>query len=92
MPVTKSAAKALRRDKRRTLVNKKIKKNLKKILKEVRQNPAKENLRQAASALDQAAKSKIIHKNKANRLKSRLSSLAKRTKGTTSKKAQSKKR
>lgn len=92
MPVIKSSAKALRRDKRRTLVNKKVKKNLKKILKKVRQNPAKENLRQAASALDRAAKNKIIHKNKANRLKSRLSSLAKRAKGETSKKVQNKKK
>ncbi len=91
MPVIKSAAKALRRDKRRTLVNKKIKNNLKKTLKKVRQNPAKENLRQAASVLDRAAKNKIIHKNKANRLKSRLSSLAKRTKGKTPNKAQNKK-
>jgi small subunit ribosomal protein S20 len=77
MPVLESSRKALRRDQRRTVVNKKIKENLKEVLKKTRQKPTSKNLAEAARFLDRAAKKKIIHQNKANRLKSRLSKLAK---------------
>lgn len=75
MPILKSSKKALRRDRRRGVVNKKIKDNLKEVLKKTRKNPNIKNLSLAASFLDRAAKKKIIHNNKANRLKSRLSKL-----------------
>lgn len=74
MPITNSAKKTLRRDKRRTAVNKRIRKKLKEAIKKARQKPTKKNLSQATSVLDRAAKKKVIHKNKANRLKSRLTS------------------
>jgi len=76
LPVTQSAAKALRRDNRRKRVNNKIKIKYRQALKKARQDPNEENLRSAFSTLDIAAKKKVIHKNKASRLKSRLSKLS----------------
>lgn len=80
MPVTVSAKKALRRDRRRTMVNRRIRHRLKKALKDARENPTKKLLSQAASILDRAAKKKVIHFNKAARLKSRLAKLAREAK------------
>jgi len=75
MPVTKSAAKALRRDRRRTIINLRIKRAYKEAVRLMRKNPTVETLKKAYSQLDRAAKKKVIHKNKAARLKSRLSKL-----------------
>lgn len=72
MPVTQSAKKALRRDKRRAIINKRIKEKMKAALKKAKERPTKQNLALAYSALDRAVKKKIIHKNKAARLKSGL--------------------
>jgi len=80
MPVTKSAKKALRRDRRRTIVNIRIKRRIKEALKKARKNPDKKTLAQVASVLDRGVKKGIIHKNKAARLKSRLTKLAKKAK------------
>ncbi|MDP3955523.1 MAG: 30S ribosomal protein S20 [bacterium] len=76
MPQTKSAKKALRKDRKREAVNKKTTGQYKKALKQARKKPDKEALRQASSLLDRAAKKGILHKNKAARLKSRLAKLA----------------
>lgn len=73
MPIIRSAIKKLRKDKVRTARNKKKKDNLKSLIKKVRVNKTPENLRAVFSALDKAAKVNLIHKNKASRLKSRLS-------------------
>jgi len=73
MPVTQSAKRALRKDRRRTIVNLRIKKKMKKILREFRSKPTKKKLALVFSALDRAVKKRVIHKNKAARLKSRLS-------------------
>lgn len=78
MPVTKSAKKALRKDRRRTINNLPIRQDLKKILKQARENPSSKFFRQAVSALDRAVKKKIIHRNKSSRLKSRLAKLVKK--------------
>lgn len=75
MPVTKSAKKALRKDRRRTIINKKRKKYLKEAIKAFKKNPTEKTYRLVASVLDQTAKKKVIHKNKAARLKSRLAKL-----------------
>lgn len=72
MPITQSAKKALRRDKRRAIVNLRIKRKMKAALKKAKEKPIKKNLALAYSALDRAVKKKIIHKNKAARLKSKL--------------------
>lgn len=75
MPISKSAKKALRRDQRRRKINLKIKIPLKKAIKSARKSPTPKALGKAFSWLDQAVKKNLIHKNKAARLKSRLSSL-----------------
>ena len=75
MPITKSALKALRKDKRRTEINRPIRSKFKAAIKRARNKPTCKNVRFASLLLDRAAKKKIIHKNKASRLKSRLAKL-----------------
>jgi small subunit ribosomal protein S20 len=78
MPVTKSALKSLKRDRARTKVNKQVRVKYRTALKETREKPTKKNLQAAWRCLDRAAKKKVIHKNKAASLKSRLSKLIKK--------------
>lgn len=73
MPVTKQAIKKVRQDKRKTAINLKLKIAYKKAVSEFRKSQTAVNLTKAFKALDRAAKVNIIHKNKAARLKSRLS-------------------
>lgn len=73
MPIIKSAIKKLRKDRVRTLRNKKKEENLKTLIKKARVSKTPQNLSAVFSALDKAAKTNLIHKNKASRLKSRLS-------------------
>lgn len=77
MPILKSAKKKLRQDKKRTGVNKIYRKNLRQAVKLARKEKSAKAIKLAYSALDKAAKKKVIHKNKAARLKSRLMKLAK---------------
>jgi len=79
MPITKSAAKELRKIKKRTARNKKIKANLNflerkflKFIREKNKEKAKEFYQKLQKALDKAAKVNVIKKNKASRKKSRL--------------------
>ena len=78
MANTKSAAKRARQTLRRTKANRRVRNTVKRTLKAgraaVQAGEAKttEKLRIAVSALDKAAKTGRIHKNKANRQKSRL--------------------
>lgn len=60
----------------RTARNKKRESALKKLIKTARKNPGAKNIAAVFSALDKAAKVKLIHPNKSARLKSRLSKLA----------------
>ena len=72
MPVIKSAKKAQRRDRRRGVVNDKIRRKMKLAVKLVKKNPSAKNLAEAYRMVDRAAKKGVVHKNKAARLKSRL--------------------
>ena len=79
MANTKSAAKRARQTLPRTKANRRVRNSVKRTLKHVRAaiplgDAAKteEKLRTAISTLDKAAKTGRIHKNKANRQKSRL--------------------
>jgi len=85
MPVTKSAKRALRKDRKRTAINKLRKKITKKAIKAFKKTLSEKDFQKAVSLIDRLAKNKVIHKNKAARLKSRLAKLL-ATKG--SKKAQ----
>lgn len=73
MPLIKSAIKKVRKDKVRTARNKKRELNLKSLIKKSRISKSSKDLHLVFSALDKAAKVKLIHPNKAARLKSRLS-------------------
>jgi small subunit ribosomal protein S20 len=85
MPITKSAEKALRqniRRKQRNLLKKEDYKNAikeyKKLIAAKKIDEAKNKLNFVFKKLDKAAKTNVIHKNKASRLKSRLSLLLKK--------------
>lgn len=77
MPILKSALKKLRQDKKRTLINKPYRVKMREAVKQMRLKKTKKALESAFAALDKAAKRKVIHKNRAARLKSRLSRLVK---------------
>jgi len=85
MPITKSAKKALRQNIRRRERNLQRKTELKSVIKQYKKlivagekERAKEYLSQVYKKLDKAAKVNLIKKNKAARLKSRLSKLLNR--------------
>lgn len=73
MPIIQSAKKKMRKDKKLTGHNAKVKTNIKNLVKAMRKTPTQDNLSKVSSALDKASKTHYIHKNKASRLKSRLS-------------------
>ncbi len=73
MPIIRSAIKKVRKDKTRTARNKKRELNLKSLIKKARLTKSAKDLQAVYSALDKAVKVKLIHRNKASRLKSRLS-------------------
>ncbi|MBI2019806.1 30S ribosomal protein S20 [Candidatus Daviesbacteria bacterium] len=73
MPIIRSAIKKVRKDKTRTARNKKRENTLKALIKKARLSKSVKDLQTVFSALDKAAKVKLIHPNKAARLKSRLS-------------------
>ncbi len=79
MPLIKSAKKKLRQDIKRTKQNRRYEIAYKKILDQVRKHKKGEKtdelLKKAYKAIDKAAKKRIIHKNKAARLKSMASRL-----------------
>lgn len=72
MPIIKSAKKALRQTRKRTVQNKKKKIALSFILEKIKKRKEASSLNTAFSLLDKMVKSKIIHRNKASRLKSQL--------------------
>lgn len=77
MPIIRSAIKKVRKDKARTARNAKREGALRSLIKKARVSKTAKNLQAAFSALDKAAKVNLIHKNKASRLKSKLSKLVK---------------
>jgi len=80
MPITKSAKKALRQNKKRRLRNLKTTKKFKEAIRQYKKAIEAKNLEEAKRLLpliyknlDKAAKINIIKRNKASRLKSRFS-------------------
>jgi len=91
MPITSSAKKALRQNQTRRVRNIVKKENYKKAVTGFRKLVVAKKLEDALKALpavfkalDKAAKTKVIEKNKASRLKSRLSQLIARSSKTSS--------
>lgn len=83
MPNTESAKRALRKAERRRVRNRSDRSTLRTTIKKVRVSAAasdvettKSSLQTAIKKLDQAADKHLIHRNKAARLKSRLTKLS----------------
>lgn len=72
MPVTASARKALRRDRHRASVNQPIRARFHEAIRQALAEPSEEAIAVAYGAIDQAKKKRVIHANRADRLKSRL--------------------
>lgn len=75
MPVIKSAKKKLRQDKKRERTNKILRTAFRDAVKKARKSKTSENIIRAVKLTDKVAKKKLIHKNKAARIKSSLSKL-----------------
>ena len=75
MPIIAQAAKKLRHDRKRTKQTASRRRALADVIKSTRKSPSAKNLTHSFTALDKAVKLGIVHKNKAARLKSRLSKL-----------------
>lgn len=78
MPITKSAIKKQRVDKKRARVNAPILARAKSAIKKARTEKTPEVLKQLYSALDKAVGKNLISKNRASRLKSRIVKLIKK--------------
>ncbi|MEK7526053.1 MAG: 30S ribosomal protein S20 [Patescibacteria group bacterium] len=80
MPVTKTAKRALRGSQRKAQVNKMTFSKLEIATRVAKKSKTVKKIALAVSLADRAAKKKLIHKNKASRIKSALSKLLKKTK------------
>lgn len=78
MPVTKSAKKKLQQDKKREYQNSRIEETLRRLVKKAKKKPTEKGIIDAIKSADKAAKKNVIHKNKAARIKSKLSKLIKK--------------
>lgn len=79
MPITRSAIKKQRQDRKKSKINLSVKKQVGKIVNEYKKKPTLSLYNKLVSTLDKAAKKNIMHSNKANRLKSRFSKLLHKT-------------
>jgi small subunit ribosomal protein S20 len=92
MPVTTTAKRALRGSKNKASINKIVLGKLEVATRIARKNKSVDKIITAMSLADRAAKKRVIHKNKAARIKSQLSKLMpKVTKKVTKSKASPKK-
>lgn len=85
MPVIKSAIKKLRKDTKRTSENDKFRRELELALRDAKKTKSSKSASHATSLVDKAVKKNLMHKNKAARVKSSLSKLAKPAAKTESK-------
>ncbi len=80
MPITKGAIRKQRADRIKTTINDRVKSLYRQALKKARQKPTPKSVSEAFQKLDRAAQAHVIHRNKAARLKSRLSKLLPKSK------------
>jgi small subunit ribosomal protein S20 len=80
MPITKSAKKAVSASAKKKVMNQARRKNYKDAVKTVRAELDASKVSAAFKAVDKASKAGTIHKNKANRLKSRMAKAVARAK------------
>ena len=86
MPILKSAIKKLKQSKKKRDHNRTIRAGIKVLLDSFKKKPTPGAFSKLVSALDKAAKKNLIHRNKAARLKSRLSKLLKSSAKSSEKK------
>jgi ribosomal protein S20 len=79
MPVTKTAKRALRVSNRKKDLNTVIFTNLDKAIRAAKRLKTADSVRKVYALADRAVKKDLIHKNKASRIKSSVSKLAKST-------------
>lgn len=72
MPVTKTAKRALRGSAKKRVVNTRIGSALDMAIRKVKRDKKQKDVSNVFSLLDRAAKSHVIHKKKADRIKSRI--------------------
>lgn len=77
MPVIKSAIKKLRQDKKREDQNRSLEIKASQALRNAKKKATGKAVSEAISMVDKLTKKNIIHKNKASRMKSTLSKIAK---------------
>lgn len=93
MPVTKTAKRALRGSQKKESINKLIISRLEVAVRQAQKSKTTSKILEAISLTDKSAKKKVIHKNKAARMKSQLSKLLPKTaKKNTAKAKTSKKK
>lgn len=80
MPVTKTAKRALRSSKNKESINKAIISKLEVAVRHAKKGKSEAKVISAISLSDRAAKKRVIHKNKAARIKSQLSKLLPKSK------------
>lgn len=90
MPVIKSAIKKLKQDKKREKKNDGLRADLNTAIRKAKKTKSGKTIAQAVAIVDKAAKNKIIHTNKAARIKSSLTKLAKPVTAKVSKKPKEK--
>lgn len=86
MPVTKTARRALKTSSRKTSINKIITSRVETAMRIAKKTGKKTDLSNAYKELDRASKKKLIHKNKASRLKSRITKFINKKASKSSKK------
>jgi small subunit ribosomal protein S20 len=77
MPITRSAAKALRQNRKNRSRNLARAKAMKEAVKAIRKSPSRDLLSAAFQAIDKASKGNVIQANRAGRMKSQLAKLVK---------------
>lgn len=75
MPVTKTAKRALRVSHKKAIVNRETTRRLDIALHKAKRTKSASDISSASSLADRSAKKKIIHKNKAARIKTQLAKL-----------------
>jgi small subunit ribosomal protein S20 len=92
MPVTKTAKRALRSSKKKAIVNSSIKSKLETALRIAKKEKTAAKVLAAVKLADRAAKKKVIHKNKAARIKKILGRLKGKTSASKKKVAKTSKK
>ena len=75
MPTHKSAKKRLKTNEKSNIRNRAVKSQLRTLVKNAETSVDEASLKEAVSLLDRAARKKVIHPNKASRMKSRLAKM-----------------